>query len=282
MARHSQRLTFRSVDAQPTPAGRIIDAAHISHGNGTGPSPRRFPSFAAALLVRGGGLYADQRGFSTPLVPGDLILVNPRIEHTYGPGAGEDWEEWYVAFEGPVFDALENCGVLDIHRPIWRLGEPRSWLTRFQALFPPAGHPVEASEQVGGLLAWLISASAHKSALYEGGTNREEIWLSRAKHRLVTPDPEAGNLEAVARECGLGYESFRKRFAQLTGESPAKFRRRQLILRAQGLMAERDLPDRAIAASLGFCDEFHFSKTFKKVAGVSPRQWRSGLGRERA
>jgi AraC-like DNA-binding protein len=237
--------------------------------------PRRFPSRASALLVRGGGHYSDQRGFSTPLCPGDLILVNPRIEHTYGPGGGDDWEEWYVTFGGPVFDALETCGVLDVHRPIWRLGEPRFWLTRFQMLFPPAGHPVDAAEQVGGLVAWLISASASASALHEPETNREEIWLSRAKHRLATPDPEAGNLESVARECGVGYETFRKRFAQLTGESPAKFRRRQLILRAQALMAERDLPDRAIAASLGFCDEFHFSKTFKKVAGVSPRVWRS-------
>ena len=231
--------------------------------------------------MRGGGTYTDQRGYSTPLAPGDLILVNPRIEHTYGPGDGEDWEEWYVTFEGPVFDALENCRVLDIQCPIWRLGEPRAWLTRFQALFPPAGYPVEASGQVGGLLAWLISASARKSAPHEAETNREEIWLSRAKYRLATPEPEAGNLEAVARDCGLGYESFRKHFAQLTSESPARFRRRQLILRAQALMAERDLPDRAIAASLGFCDEFHFSKTFKKVAGVSPRQWRSGVGRER-
>ena len=31
-----------------------------------------------------------------------------------------------------------------------------------------------------------------------------------------------------------------------------------------------------IAAAVGYCDEYHFSKAFKKAAGVSPRKYLEG------
>jgi len=39
-------------------------------------------------------------------------------------------------------------------------------------------------------------------------------------------------------------------------------------------MQNRSLKDRQIAESLGFCDEFYFSRRFKAVTGQSPRQFR--------
>ncbi len=280
MPRQKTSLIFRAVDVRTTPAGRIVEAAHLSNGIGAGNGvPRRYPVRAAVLLVRGGGHFRDTRGFSVTVQAGDLLVIHPRIGHSYGPAAGDEWEEWYVAFSGPVFDALETCGVLDLSRPVWRLGDLTTWLARFKAIFPPAGRAVEASDQVGALAAWLLRASAHANALAMPQV-QNDAWLTQAQQRLATPGEEYGDLPAVARFCGLGYETFRKRFTILTGESPARYRRRLLILRAQCLMRERDLPDRAIAAALGFCDEFHFSKTFKQISGSSPRQWRLNEGKE--
>jgi len=46
---------------------------------------------------------------------------------------------------------------------------------------------------------------------------------------------------------------------------------------AKRLLRDRDVPLRVVAESVGFCDEFHFSKTFKRVTGLSPRTWRDRL-----
>lgn len=272
----TSRLVFHLVDTRKTSGGRISEAAEIQGGGGVGWSqPRYFPLRAMILLVQGGGIYRDTLGAETSVRLGDLLIVNPKVGHTYGPEREQGWHEYYATFEGPLFDALEACGVLDPSRPVRRLGDPDSWRDRFLTLFPPPGGPVHAKscEQLGGLVAFLLAAAEDRSP--SGTVTTTPAWLALATDILATPGEAATDLQAVAKSCGLGYENFRKQFAMLTGESPAAYRRRALIARAQRLMRERDLTDRAIAAALGFCDEFHFSKTFKHVAGLSPRAWRT-------
>jgi AraC-like DNA-binding protein len=231
--------------------------------------------------VQGGGIYRDTLGADTLVAPGDLILVNPRVGHTYGPEREQDWHEYYVSFQGPLFDTLESCGVLDPAKPVRRLGDAQPWRDRFAALFPPPGvkRQPTACEQLGGLVELLLSAAESCSA--SGAARTGPVWLTRATNLLATPGAATADLKTTAKACGLGYENFRKQFAALTGESPAAYRRRALVERAQRLMRERDLTDRAIADALGFCDEFHFSKTFKHVAGLSPRAWRTRYRRDK-
>ena len=73
---------------------------------------------------------------------------------------------------------------------------------------------------------------------------------------------------------GLSPESFRKRFTYETGLAPARFRTQQRIKAAHALLQRPNLTLRAIADSLGFSDEFHFSRRFKDVKGKKPKQYR--------
>jgi AraC-like DNA-binding protein len=78
----------------------------------------------------------------------------------------------------------------------------------------------------------------------------------------------------VARVLQMPYESFRKKFVALAGVSPGQYRARRLLERAGELLQHGQLNNRQIAARLGFCDEFHFSRQFKKHHGASPRDWK--------
>lgn len=270
------RLRFHLVDTSFTPAGHIIEVAEIRGSQGAGcDRPRHYPVRAVVLLVQGGGSYRDTLGNESVIGPGDLLLLKPSVGHSYRPKTSAGWREYYVAFEGPVFDALESCGVLSPAIPVWNLGDPAPWRERLTALFPEPGGASRAAtgEQVGGLIAFLLAAHGARTTPAPPATGLP-AWVAQAQDLLAAPGEMAG-VQSVARDCGLGYENFRKQFASLVGESPATYRRRALVARAQRLMLDRDLPDRAIAAALGFCDEFHFSKTFKHVAGLSPRAWRN-------
>jgi AraC-like DNA-binding protein len=92
---------------------------------------------------------------------------------------------------------------------------------------------------------------------------------------------ERFDVEAVARKLGMSYAGFRKRFVRLGGVSPAKFQMQSVIERACELIHRRGPTNRELAGRLGFCDEFHFSRRFKQIVGLSPREFRQQISRER-
>jgi transcriptional regulator GlxA family with amidase domain len=83
--------------------------------------------------------------------------------------------------------------------------------------------------------------------------------------------------QKVAGQLGMGYESFRKKFVLHLGVSPGRYREHLRIERAKQLLQSKRLTNKELAEMLGFCDEAHFSKTFRRKAGVSPREFRNSL-----
>ena len=49
------------------------------------------------------------------------------------------WSEFYLVFEGPVFDAWRSPQLLDPSRPIMHLEPTDYWLARMEAVIEPAG-----------------------------------------------------------------------------------------------------------------------------------------------
>jgi AraC-like DNA-binding protein len=94
--------------------------------------------------------------------------------------------------------------------------------------------------------------------------------------RRLVETPETAP-KAIARSLGLSYETFRKKFTRHTGQSPARYRLHRLIERARALITERNLSNKQIAETLGFYDEFHFSRRFHQVTGRSTRDFRRSL-----
>lgn len=78
----------------------------------------------------------------------------------------------------------------------------------------------------------------------------------------------------IAARCGVSECYFRRLFKEYSGESPAAFRCRHRIERAKKLLlSDEQYTVGQIAQELGFLDVYHFSKSFKKEVGVSPRAY---------
>jgi AraC family transcriptional regulator len=67
---------------------------------------------------------------------------------------------------------------------------------------------------------------------------------------------------------------FFRAFKVSFGATPLDYVTRQRMLRAQAIMANSEAPLSQIALDCGMFDQAHFSRTFRRVIGVSPNIWR--------
>jgi AraC-like DNA-binding protein len=59
--------------------------------------------------------------------------------------------------------------------------------------------------------------------------------------------------------------------------APHRYRQSRVMDQACQLLCTTHRTISEIAANLGFCDEFHFSRSFKKITGKSPSTFRSKI-----
>jgi AraC-like DNA-binding protein len=259
--------------AGTSPIGEITLAGTISKSRGIQrDKPRVFGQWAIVYLVAGTGNYHDARGTDIPLRAGDVILVFPEMAHSYGPEPGGIWNELYVCFRGPVFEAWREAEIFDVRNPAFHWKPPRVGLEILQPFFSQWNQPgksmLEAVTMWQQILSRIFAPHSTKSA-----KEQRPAWFIQAADLLerATADDET-TLRSVAEGCGMGYESFRKKFTDIAGEPPARYALARRIERARQLLARHRFTNKELAEMLSFHDEFHFAKTFKKLTGKTPRE----------
>ncbi|MDR0241711.1 MAG: AraC family transcriptional regulator [Burkholderia sp.] len=149
-----------------------------------------------------------------------------------------------------------------------------------RSLLPALARPDQASQifidHVG------LAFQAHVAHRYGGVSERREksygkltpSQARRAKELLLAHLDGKIGLADVASACGLSRGYFVKAFHQTTGLPPHRWLIVQRVERAKEWMRNPNLPLSMIADACGFADQSHFSRTFMRLTGVSPRRWR--------
>jgi AraC family transcriptional regulator len=100
-------------------------------------------------------------------------------------------------------------------------------------------------------------------------------WQERRAKELL--DAHIGGhitLADLARSCELSPRHLTRAFRQSTGMAPHQWLQQRRIEKAKQLLVTSAAPLSAIALDCGFADQSHFTRTFSRVAGVSPGTWR--------
>ena len=253
-----------------TPVGQVSMAGYLRHSRGVPfETPRTYGNYALVYLLDGSG---RMKSGAQPVVScraGDLLFVYPDIPHSYGPGPGETWSELYVVFNGPVFDLWRRTGLLQPDHPTRHLPHIRRWLPQLEAVADP-----RLPDSPEGMLRRVCRLQKFLGDIAPATETEPHClpWLDEARRQLLATPPIP--MPRIARALGLSYETFRKEFARETGQPPARYRLHRLIEQARLLIAGRNLSNKQIAETLGFYDEFHFSRHFRQVSGQSPREFR--------
>ncbi|MFA7768162.1 AraC family transcriptional regulator [Streptomyces sp. NRRL S-448] len=95
--------------------------------------------------------------------------------------------------------------------------------------------------------------------------------------RLLHESPAYGwTVEELALKVGVSRASLARRFTEVVGEPPVGYLTGWRLTLAADLLREPDATVEMVARKVGYSSAFALSAAFKRVRGVSPREFRSG------
>ena len=108
------------------------------------------------------------------------------------------------------------------------------------------------------------------------GPAGEETFL-RCKGAIEAQAARLGTLAEITAAMGVGASQLSRLFRRYQGASPYQYLlHRKMTMAAERLMEPTTLVKEA-AAAVGFADPYHFSRCFKKVHRVAPREFQRSL-----
>jgi AraC-like DNA-binding protein len=121
------------------------------------------------------------------------------------------------------------------------------------------------------LRAWFARPDAEAPAWYRAYSDPV---VGRAL-RLIHDDPaHPWTVAELADESGVSRAAFARRFTELVGEPPMKFLTDWRLSLAADLLLEPDATVGSVAYRVGYASPFALSSAFKRVRGMSPRQYK--------
>lgn len=253
-------------------------------GHSFGPARRNHYLFHYVINGRG-TLYSDDvhghtRTFSVKA--GEGFMIYPEQVNLYVADINNPWEYTWLEFDGlRVKQALEAAGFSQ-EEPIYRTRslELREKL-KDEMLYIVDNSEASQFELIGHLYMFIdfLTRSAENAGNVITSRLRE-FYIREAISYIESNYQKNITIEEIAVALKLNRSYFGKIFRHSTGKSPQRFLMNYRMIKAAEMLAATKKPINEIGTLVGYENQMHFSRAFKTIYGVSPRDWRNNLTSE--
>ncbi len=228
-------------------------------------------------LFRGRGIFESHESGRINLNEGSVILVFPGVWHRYKPLVDEEWQTYWVGYDGPIVKQVMDKLHFLPNYPVQEIGYQKKIIQIFHQIFDVgqaefSGYQQVLSGEIVKLAGWL-HALRRKA---EFGDHDADAIIRKARV-IIMNSPDDFSIDKVADELNMGYSSFRKLFKEYTGMAPGQYQIQLKLKRAINLLYDKNKPIKEIAVESGFSSPYYFSRIFKKKLGCSPLSFRNRL-----
>ena len=195
-------------------------------------------------------------------------------KHRYYADKKNPWSIFWVHFKGENTDyyPLDKCEIIDINS---HNGEQRI-ITLFDVLFRvlernyTQGNFIYISQVLGLILSEIYYREKADEVSIQ---NRHVTAIVRYMHKHMG---ENLKLEDLAEKMQLSKSYINAVFKKYADRAPIDFFISLKMQEACRLLKSTDLHVAEVGQCLGYEDPYYFSRIFKKVTGVSPKEYRNG------
>lgn len=216
----------------------------------------------------------EVEGESFSIGKSDAFCIPRGRGHKYFADAKDPWSILWVHFKG------ESAKNFPIDEPHLIHMDSRHSDNRMVVFFNLLFRVLERNYTLGNFIYISQLLSLILSEVYF----REKVDAGSVQDRHVTMVvrfmydnlSRSLTLDEISREVKLSKSYLNTIFKSQTGRSPVEFFIHLKMQEACKLLKNTDLYIYEVSARLGYEDQYYFSRIFKKVVGVSPKDYKNG------
>lgn len=237
-------------------------------------------------------LVCDDEKLVAKSIVKNIEKINPAFEVV---GVAHDGEQAFDLVENllpdavftdikmPVMDGLALIGLLSLHYPFIKkviVSGYNDFEYVKNALVEHASdyllkpiNPDEMHKVLKKLQSEIVAE--HKAFLKETAHSSPDEIVFQVRTYFIQNFSSQIDLSLVAESLGFSPSYLTKVFKEQLNITPYRYLNKLRIDVAKKLLRNTALPIKTIAENVGFGDQFHFSKNFKLLNGLSPAQYRN-------
>jgi len=170
------------------------------------------------------------------------------------------------SMQGAGWMAAEELKLL-----IFRMPQIRTWMQDFIS-------EVSEKDQMAyyQLQSYLYAMVSAMMGMLQNPREPEEdllAYVAQTRRYMVEQFQDTMDIEKLAVQSGTSGSRFYRAFRSYTGLSPHKFITKVRLDASLSLLANSSMPIIDVAHSIGYTDEYYFSRLFKKQLGMAPTEF---------
>lgn len=208
---------------------------------------------------------------------GQGFLIFPGQINTYYADQNLPWEYVWIEFDGLRVKEALDLTELSLNSPVYH-PHSKDYRERMkEEMLYIIHHPQESPlHLIGHLYLFLdyLAQSAQSTKLVTS-SKMSDYYIKEAINYIEQNFQNHISVEDIAAVCGINRSYFGKIFRNSIGRSPQEFLMNYRMVKATELLKLTSLSIGEIGSAVGYDNQLHFSRAFRTVYGICPREWRN-------
>ena len=205
------------------------------------------------------------------------FMLFPGQVNTYVADNRLPWEYVWLEFDGLRAKEMVEIAGLSMDNPVYHAADGNLRNEMMNEMMYITNHSDLPVFHLIGHLYLFFDYFLRSSASFRGNKSDKlrDFYIKEALSFIEQNFQSDISVEDIAAACGLNRSYFGKIFRTTIGKTPQEFLINYRMTKAAELLKLTKLSVGDISNAVGYSNQLHFSRAFKSVYGISPKNWRN-------